>query len=165
MATVSNPATMSSVAVVFGGPGNLAAYVRGGTYVPIGASSTISTTVAGLRLSQFNGVTNSPAMTAAASPTSVSASTAAPATITTGSSTATPTGGTAPYTYLWSYNSGDTTVSINGATTATASFTATVNGTSGSKLASFVCKITDNVGNVAYTGAVAAHLNYTGIVN
>lgn len=55
MALGNNPA-FSQVRAFFAGPANLAAYVRGGAYVPnIGANAAISTTVAGLRLSQFSG--------------------------------------------------------------------------------------------------------------
>lgn len=51
----TNP-RFSEVRTFFGGPANLAAYVRGGSYVPnIPANSAISTTVSGLRLSQFSG--------------------------------------------------------------------------------------------------------------
>jgi len=53
---VSNPATMSSIKSEFGGPNNLSAYVRGGTYVPMNAANQISTTVSGLAVSQFSGV-------------------------------------------------------------------------------------------------------------
>lgn len=55
--TVSNPATLSSANTEFSGNGTLSALVRGGSYVSSSASSTISTTVSGLALSQFNGVT------------------------------------------------------------------------------------------------------------
>lgn len=55
--TVSNPASLSSANAEFGGNGSLSALVRGGSYVASNASSTISTTVVGLALSQFNGVT------------------------------------------------------------------------------------------------------------
>lgn len=59
MATVSTPPTLSSVVSVFGGPGNLTAYVRGGSQVPnISQNAAISTTAASLALSQFAGATN-----------------------------------------------------------------------------------------------------------
>jgi hypothetical protein len=54
--TVSNPAKLSSIKSVFGGPSNFSAYIRGGTYVNAGVSSTIPTTAAGMKMSQFNNV-------------------------------------------------------------------------------------------------------------
>lgn len=58
MATVSNPASMSSVVATFGGPGNLTAYTRGGSYVPnVAMNNAIATTSGSLALSQFNGAT------------------------------------------------------------------------------------------------------------
>ena len=54
----TNP-SFSQVRAFFNGPANLSAYVRGGAYVPdIPANNAISTTAAGLRLSQFSGADN-----------------------------------------------------------------------------------------------------------
>lgn len=72
----TNPA-FSAVRSFFAGPANLAAYVRGGTYVPnIAANSAISTTAAGLRLTQFSGAdkTTPPSITATPNPKGASAS-------------------------------------------------------------------------------------------
>lgn len=72
MATVTNPATLSSVRSTFGPgytggltpPTNLAAYTAGTAYVPLGYDySNISQTAAGLRLSQFNGKEYPPTFT------------------------------------------------------------------------------------------------------
>lgn len=53
---LGNRPSFSEVRSFFGGPVNLSAYVRGGSWVPnIPANSAISTTVAGLKLSQFSG--------------------------------------------------------------------------------------------------------------
>jgi hypothetical protein len=59
MATVSTPATLNSVKTVFGGPNNLRAYLRGGSYVKNfpNAYSTIATSGA-LTLSSFAGKIN-----------------------------------------------------------------------------------------------------------
>lgn len=57
MATVSSPATLSSVVSVFGGGNNFSAYNRGGSYVKnINAYSGVSTS--GHSLSQFSGLVN-----------------------------------------------------------------------------------------------------------
>jgi hypothetical protein len=70
--TVSNPASLSSATAEFSGPGSLSALVRGGSYVAAGASASISTAVAGLALSQFNGVTKPASVSFASFPRSVS---------------------------------------------------------------------------------------------
>lgn len=59
MAVVSTPPSLSSVVSVFGGNGALTSYYRGGPLVPnISQNAAISTTAAGLALSQFAGATN-----------------------------------------------------------------------------------------------------------
>lgn len=60
MANVTNPARLGSVQAVFGGPGNLRAYNRGGSYVPSGPAenNNISTNADSLRLSTFAGATD-----------------------------------------------------------------------------------------------------------
>ncbi len=53
---VGNPPTLAAVMAEFGGSGRLTDYVRGGPLVPdIPANAAISTTAAGLKLSQFAG--------------------------------------------------------------------------------------------------------------
>lgn len=54
--TVSNPASFSSIKAEFGGSNNFSDYYRGGPYVSSAVSAAISTTIAGLAMSQFNGV-------------------------------------------------------------------------------------------------------------
>lgn len=51
---ITSPASLTKIVSEFGGPGNLAAYVRGGSYVPnISAFNAISATTSGLAISQF----------------------------------------------------------------------------------------------------------------
>lgn len=51
---ITSPVSLSKIVSEFGGPGNLAAYVRGGSYVPnISAFNAISATTSGLAISQF----------------------------------------------------------------------------------------------------------------
>lgn len=98
--TVSNPATLSSANAEFSGNGSLSALVRGGSFVPSNASSAISTSVAGLALSQFNGVTKP---VAGISSVSISGNTSVSATPSSGGQTtltANPVGGSG-ITYAW----------------------------------------------------------------
>lgn len=62
--------------------------------------------------------------------------------------TATPTGGTAPYSYAWSRVSGTPEVEIDSPTAATTSFTVAVAYDDIDYIASFICTVTDNVGNI-----------------
>jgi len=64
----TNP-SFKQVRDFFGGTANLSAYVRGGSIVPnIPANSAISTTVAGLKLSQFSGADKTTPFDASANP-------------------------------------------------------------------------------------------------
>lgn len=88
-------------------------------------------------------------LTAAASPSSLSASGFAPITLTTPTATATAAGGTGPYTFAWTYSSvsgGTPTITNpNGATTA---FSAHVN--AGGEVVGFgICTVHDSLGALA----------------
>ena len=107
--TVSNPATLSSVKANFGGPGNLAAYVRGGSYVPIGGPSSISTTVSGLALSQFNGVSPYTPISIS-NATNVYGVISSKGTFNLGGSTVTYSGGNGSATATCAYVSGSTAI-------------------------------------------------------
>ena len=119
MALGTNP-NFSQIRAFFGGSANFKDYYRGGPYVPnIPANNAISTTSAGLRMSQFTGADKN-----VSSPLSVIApdvfnqvnnGTAA------GTSVATGSGGAGGYTYTWQNNSA-ATMSVNGAS---ATFSAT----------------------------------------
>lgn len=77
--------------------------------------------------------------------------------ISTNSTTATVTGGTPPYTYAWSYNGGDPTVTIDSPALATTSFSGSVIG--GDLLISyFVCDVTDSGALGARSNQVVAQI-------
>lgn len=61
-------------------------------------------------------------------------------------------GGTAPYTYLWEYVSGDVfTITDDTASATTSSISITVDvGESATKTGVYKCKVTDNVSTVVY---------------
>lgn len=104
MGTVTNPPKLSSVIATFGGPNNLSAYVRGGAYVPNTAYyGAVSTTSAGLKLSQFAGL--AAPVTLSLSPASQTAHYGGGTTRGTAvgtAITATATNGSGSYTYAWS---------------------------------------------------------------
>lgn len=133
MATVTNPAKLTSVISVFGAsgsPANLAAYYRGGARVPSGNSSAISTTAVGLALSQFNGVTAVASLTASASPSSITGSaTGLPTShsVTTNATTVTASGGNGTFAHSWSLvSSSNVTSPVVNTAGASASVTGTV---------------------------------------
>lgn len=83
------------------------------------------------------------ALGATASPTSISKTDPA-ASITTASTTVTAFGGTTPYTYAWTRNSGSTSISANSASAATTTFTGTSLVSGSTYTAVFRCTVTDN---------------------
>lgn len=167
MAVVSTPPSMRSVISVFGGPGNLTAYYRGGAYVPnIPQNANIATSASSLRLSQFAGATNYVPVSASASPNSVSGTLAVTSagsfTVSTSSpSVATGSNGTGSYTFSWIRVSGSTLVTANSSSNASTYFKATMGvggpGTSNVQSANFVCQISDGTSS-ANSGQVTATL-------
>lgn len=105
---VSNPATFASIKAEFGGSNNFKDYYRGGPYVAASAAAGISTTAAGLRMSQFNGVTAYTPVSATASPTRVDYTNYNKGTWVMGTSTVTASGGNGSYTYSLAFLSGST---------------------------------------------------------
>lgn len=103
-------------------------------------------------------------LTAAASPTSVNGSNFGPdpsGIVSSDPSTATPTGGTAPYTYLWTQVSGTAGIDPNTPTLAETQFTDSA--CSGLSEGVFKCTVTDNNGATADTNTVAVSLTWTQI--
>jgi hypothetical protein len=157
--TVSNPAKLSSVKAEFGGPNNLTAYYRGGPYVPSDASSTISTTAAGLKLSQFNGVTKPAALTASANPSSVSGSRTTGGTVNSTNSLCSAAGTSGTITYLWQYVSGDSSIACNTPSSASTVWSGSVGVANPSRSAVWRCKVTNSGNaNVAYSNNVSITL-------
>lgn len=71
-----------------------------------------------------------------------------PATLTTNFVTVTPHGGTGPYTYLWTRQSGSVAINVSGSTSATVSFSSTNNPTD-DFVAFWLCTVTDSLGATA----------------
>lgn len=128
--TVTAPVSLSKIVAEFGGPNNLSAYVRGGAYVPnTTANANVSTTVAGLAISQFLGATNYIPISVTVTPSSVSKTNtgtlpqgpAGP----TASVTATVTGGSGTITRSWTRVSGDANTTISSTTASSVTFSRT----------------------------------------
>lgn len=64
--------------------------------------------------------------------------------VTTPSVTVTPTGGTGPYTYAWTYDSGDSGFTANSAAAATTTFTGSV-ASGADRVAVWKCTVTDSL--------------------
>lgn len=79
--------------------------------------------------------------------------------VTTATVTATVTGGTAPFTYLWEYVSGDLGISADTPTADNTTFSATVSDTSNA-VAYFRLKVTDTNGSIVYSEQVAIELQW-----
>ena len=77
---------------------------------------------------------------------------------TTASVTTSASGGTSPYTYLWSWDSGGTGITINSTTSATTTFTATGMAIDEIRTGYAICTVTDNVSNVADSNTVYVYI-------
>lgn len=163
MAVVSTPPSMSSVISVFGGPGNLTAYYRGGPYVPnISQNAAIATSPGSLALSQFAGATNYVNVSASVSPATISktsfGSAATGASGLTNPVTATGSGGTGSYTYAWTLISGDASTTISNSTTASVTFSRANCNTGVDYVSTWKCTVSD--GTTSASGNVQVTLSY-----
>jgi hypothetical protein len=104
----------------------------------------------------------SPPMTLACFPTTASGHSSGSGTCTTGTTTATPTGGTGPYSYLWTCTEYDnpTPPTIGSDTSATTDFTQTGTPLNSVNTATFECVVTDSLGATATAGVAAVFSNY-----
>lgn len=100
-------------------------------------------------------------LNASVSPSSVSGSRATGGTCVSGTAAATGTGGSTPYTYAWTYVSGDSGISCNSSTASATTFQALVSSSIPSRTAVWRCTITDSLGATA-TADVSIDLEYTG---
>jgi len=163
--TITAPVSLTKIKTEFGGPNNLSAYVRGGSYVPnTAANANVSATVAGLAISQFLGATNYVNVSASVSPTSIShtgtGTTASGPSGSSGTVTASGSGGSGSYTFSWSRVSGDTNTAISSATVAAVTFSRTgcVDGTN--YVSTWRCLVSDGTTS-AFTPNVTVTLSYT----
>lgn len=143
MALGTNP-KFSQVKAFFNGPNDLSAYVRGGPYVPnIPANAAISTTAAGLKLSQFSGADNPPPYTPITSVTFTGNATFG--WNQTSTITASSNGSSASKTYSWTKVGGHANVIIaSGGTTPTVTIDDTsTNGNFSSHSGTFRCTVSD----------------------
>jgi len=163
----SPPISFSQVRTEFtsiGTNANMSAYRRGGGIVPdTSTNASISTTSAGLALSQFynasyvsviNHTVSKSGDASGGDSTAVSSGSVA---VTTNSVTATPANGVGPFTYSWVYVSGST-FTVNSSTSATTTFSKTaaapsVDGTCNSFSGTYRCNVTDT-GNGSYVAYV-----------
>lgn len=144
MALGTNP-SFSQVKAFFTGSNNLSDYYRGGPYVPnIPANAGISTTAAGLQLSQFSGADKVTALPLSVSANDVVVQTAAGAPQASGTSNAVATGGTGNYTYTWTRISGET-IHVGALTGSSLTFRIT----SGYKEANYRVTVSDGVSTVS----------------
>lgn len=154
---ITDPPTIAKLKTEWGvSNSNLLAYLRNGSIVgstDLGISGIA--TAAPLSLRSFLGAAR---YRVTVDTTYVSGTCASPGACTATSNYATVTvvGGTAPYSYLWQYVSGDT-ATLLGSTTAACAFRRSVTvGTVRSGV--YQCRVTDNASNVIYAPAVSFDL-------
>lgn len=157
----SVPLTMAQLRTEFGGTAGvtkLSAYVRGGALVPNTPRNSGVPTSVPVRLNQFVGASK---LQCTISPGTLYKNRATPGTATTASCTRTISGATGATTTLWSRVSGDTGINITSSTSASTTFSGTVNAMNPLRTAVFKCRVTDTVTNVDSTTNVTVTLEYT----
>jgi hypothetical protein len=107
MGQVSQNPSLQEVVNVFGGPGNLRSYYRGGGYIPnVPANNAVSTDPNGLVLTQFRGAVTYQGLSASSN--SIASSGSQKGTFTIGTSTCNIAGGNGNTSYSVTRVSGDT---------------------------------------------------------
>lgn len=162
----SPPITMAQVRAEFGGTAGvtkLAAYVRGGAYVPnTGTNAGVPTSVP-IRLNQLCGA-SALVLAASASPTSVYGAYVPPPagthTATSTSTTCTVTGSAGSLTYNWNRVSGDATTVANSSGSSSTTFSASVNAVNNLRSSVWRCTVTDSVLGVVQSNNVNVTLEY-----
>jgi len=149
MAVPSNP-KLSDVYTEFGAPTgtSLSAFLRGGAWVPNTAANAGVPTALPISLSWLAGSVKYTPMSVSAGNVSGSTNSAV-SNDTIGSSSATVTGGLAPFTYAWTYISGDS-FGISSPSTQGTSFTRPGRPPAGLYTGTYRCTVTDATSATAF---------------
>lgn len=149
----SGTITLLEIQTEFGAPTGtgLLSFYRGGTYVPNTTANSGVPTSGTISVTDFYGA-SAASLSATASPSSCSVSSSVAGTHTTGTTTVTATGGTG-YTYAWTITgnytdsgSGTPNIVANSPTSATTSFSGTINALNSGQNAVAVCTVHDSGG-------------------
>lgn len=84
------------------------------------------------------------------------------ATVSTNSSTVSVSGGTPPYTYAWSRQSGSTQINANSPSSASTIFSRVNQPIGASESAIFICTVTDSAARTTQTNTVTADISNVG---
>jgi hypothetical protein len=143
----------------FGGatPISINEYYKGGANVPNTTTNASVPTSGTISFDDFHGASDIPPLSGTKSGNAFGSRNAPGGTVVTNSVTITPSGGVAPYTYAWSYVSGDN-LTIDSPTSATTSFEGIVSGAAPDKVGTYKCRITDHVGTIFDVTGVTAEI-------
>jgi hypothetical protein len=160
--TVTSPPSLGKIIAEFGGPSNLGAYVRGGAYVPnVAANAAVSTTAAGLKISQFVGATKYtvPVLSGPATVSWTGDNRKPPGTFTASTGTAV-SGGAAATTIQWVRLSGSAAITCNNPGVVNATFAAVGGLTPGDAISeTAVWRLTYSDGTTTRTKDVTLHFS------
>lgn len=122
----SGPLTLADIQGEFGGsnPISLSEYYAGGGLVPSGTTGTYGAVPSSgtISIQNFYGTSNAAPLSISISPSSLYDSRTGGGSLTSSPATGTGSGGTGPYTYAWTYVSGNS-FTINSPSSATTTFT------------------------------------------
>lgn len=147
----SGPLTLADIQGEFGGsnPISLSEYYAGGGLVPSGTTGTYGAVPSSgaISIQNFYGTSNAVPLSISISPSSLYNSRTGSGSLTSSPATGTASGGTGPYTYAWTYVSGNS-YTINSPSSATTTFTTSL--TAGQlKSGVYRCTVTDSLSATA----------------
>lgn len=147
----SGPLTLADIQGEFGGsnPISLSEYYAGGGLVPSGTTGTYGAVPSSgtISIQNFYGTSNAAPLSISISPSSLYDSRLGDGSLTSSPATGTASGGTGPYTYAWTYVSGNS-YTIDSPSLATTTFTTTL--TAGQiKSGVYRCTATDSLSATA----------------
>lgn len=147
----SGPLTLADIQGEFGGsnPISLSEYYAGGGLVPSGTTGTYGAVPSSgaISIQNFYGTSNAAPLSVSISPSSLYNSRTGNGSLTSSPATGTGSGGTGPYTYAWTYVSGNS-YTINSPSSATTTFTTSL--TAGQlKSGVYRCTVTDSLSATA----------------
>lgn len=145
----------------FGGanPISISEYYKGGANVPNTTTNASVPTSGTISFNDFHGASDVPPLSGTKSGNAFGTRNTSGVAVS-NSVTITPSGGVSPYTYAWSFVSGDSGINIDSPTAASTTWSALVSSANSDRSGTYKCRITDHVGTIFDVTGVIAELSF-----